>query len=188
MGAGAMTMRPAVLAVTLMTLLAACTPPGQSSQGAPSGGSAGPPAAAVPKRMTAAILADPPVLNTKINPGTVVTPGHEELERLLNVGLAAIDAAGVLRGQLGESVPTLENGQWQLLPDGRMETTWKIKPNARWHDGVAFRSADVVFTAQVEQDREIPIRRDSAYDRIESFQTPDPQTVTVKWKTPYIQA
>src|SRR5712692_6042893 len=138
MGAGAMTMRPAVLAVTLMTLLAACTPPGQSSQGAPSGGSAGPPAAGTPKRMTAAILADPPVLNTKINPGTVVTPGHEELERLINVGLAAVDDAGNLRGQLGESVPTLENGLWLLIPDGRMETTWKIKRDAHWHDGAPF--------------------------------------------------
>ncbi len=179
--------RVGLVAVTLLTLLAACAP-----QTGPSGTRSAPaadaPVSTGPKRMTAAILADPPVLNTKINPGTVVTPGHEELERLLNVGMAAIDEGGALRGQLAETIPTLENGLWQLLPDGRMETTWKIKTNAKWHDGAPVTSADFLFTAQVEQDRELPIRRDGGYDRVEGYSAPDAQTVTIRWKEPYIQA
>jgi peptide/nickel transport system substrate-binding protein len=133
-------------------------------------------------------MADPPVLNTKINPGTVVTPGHGELERLINVGLGIVDSQGVVRGQLGETVPTVENGLWKVQPDGRMETSWRIKPNAEWHDGTPFTAQDVLFTAVVEQDRELPIRRDVAYDWIEAFEAPDPQTVVVRWKRPYIQA
>jgi len=110
------------------------------------------------------------------------------MERLVNVGLATVDATGTLRGQLAEAVPTVENGLWRLLPDGRMETTWKIRPEAQWHDGAPFTSDDVLFTVKVEQDREVPIRRDAAYDRVESFEAPDPHTITVKWKMPYIQA
>jgi peptide/nickel transport system substrate-binding protein len=175
---------PVLLAVAGLTLLLGCAPRPAAAPDA----ARQPVSPAAPSRMTAAILADPPVLNTKINPGTVVTPGHEELERLINVGLAAVSDTGALVGQLAESVPTLDNGLWRLLPDGRMETTWKIKENARWHDGAPFTSADLVFTARVEQDKEIPIRRDVAYDRIEGFEAPDPRTITIKWKQPYIQA
>jgi peptide/nickel transport system substrate-binding protein len=168
-----------------LVVLAGCAPARPEAIAA--GGEVASPRAA-PKRIMAAIGADPPVLNTKIQPGTVVTPGHEELERLLNVGLAAIDDTGTLRGQLADAAPAIETGMWKLFPDGRMETTWRIRPNAQWHDGAPFTSEDVLFTARVEQDREIPIRRDVIYDWIERFEAPDSITITVHWKRPYIQA
>ena len=34
-----------------------------------------------------------------------------------------------------EAVPTLENGLWKVLPDGRMETSWRLKPGLVWQDG-----------------------------------------------------
>jgi peptide/nickel transport system substrate-binding protein len=128
------------------------------------------------------------VLNTKINPGTVVTPGHEELERLVNVGLAIIDDQGILRGQLAETVPSVENGLWQVLPDGRMETSFRLRKGIQWHDGAPFTADDVVFTSRAEQDRELPIRRDVAYEWVEGIDAPDPLTLTVRWRRPYIQA
>src|SRR5687768_14238639 len=75
--------RVASMALVILIGVSACAPQGPSSSGARSGSVPEPIGTGAPKRITAAILADPPVLNTKINPGTVVTPGHEEVERLI---------------------------------------------------------------------------------------------------------
>src|SRR2546423_13134699 len=118
-----MTHRIRIMWIGLAMVLVGCAgpSPGPSTTAQQTGEA---PRAAAPRRVVAAIIADPAVLNTKINPGTVVTPGHGELERLINVGLAIVDKDGVLREQLGEAIPTVENGLWKVLPDGRMETTW----------------------------------------------------------------
>src|SRR4030095_15173564 len=72
--------------------------------------------------------------------------------------------------------------------DGRMETMWKIRPGARWHDGTPFTSDDLVFTARVVQDPELAVFRDRAYELIESVEAPDPRTVTVRWRRPFLEA
>ena len=69
-----------------------------------------------------------------------------------------------------------------------METTWKLKPNARWHDGRPLTSADAQFSMALEQDQDIPMRRTAAWRAIASIETPDPTTITVNWKQPYIEA
>src|SRR5207247_6912865 len=85
-------------------------------------------------------------------------------------------------------VPTVENGQWKLLPDGRMEIRWHIRQGARWHDGTPFTSDDVIFTVQVAADPEIPLFPDPIFDFIEAVEAPDAQTVLVRWKQPFIEA
>ena len=70
----------------------------------------------------------------------------------MNPGLSLLDDRGALRPVLAETVPTLENGLWKLFPDGRMETTWKLKPGLKWHDGTAFTSEDFVFAYRVFKD------------------------------------
>ena len=58
---------------------------------------------------------------------------------------------------LAEAIPSFENGLWKVFPDGQMETTWKIREGARWHDGTPFTSGDVLFTSKLEQDKELPV-------------------------------
>src|SRR5581483_2552487 len=77
---------------------------------------------------------------------------------------------------------------WRLLPDGRMETTWKLQPNAVWHDGAPFTADDLVFTLDVVRDRDLPVLRDSTYDLVEGLDTPDAHTIVVRWTQPYIGA
>jgi peptide/nickel transport system substrate-binding protein len=89
---------------------------------------------------------------------------------------------------LAESVPTLENGRWKLLPDGRMETTWTLRPNARWHDGTPFTTDDLIFTAAVDQDRELPLAPPPYADSLESISAVDARTLTATWKRPYVDA
>jgi len=133
-------------------------------------------------------MADAYTLSTRVaNLGTLV-PGVDAMEQLVSAGLTNIDADGKLRPQLAEAVPTVENGLWRTFPDGRMETTWKIRPNIEWHDGHAFSMADLLFTARIDADRDLPFPRAIAQESIDSVEASDGQTITVKWKRPYVQA
>ncbi|MBM2813228.1 MAG: hypothetical protein HW416_3987, partial [Chloroflexi bacterium] len=90
--------------------------------------------------------------------------------------------------QLAEAVPSIDNHLWRVSPDGRMETTWKIRPGARWHDGTPFTSDDLVFTLQVGMDDELALVRYPAYASIDTIQAPDARTLVITWKRPFIQA
>jgi peptide/nickel transport system substrate-binding protein len=139
-----------------------------------------------PKRIVAAIYGDLPIIRSQIN---TITPGVVEIEALVNGGLATMDDGGNLQPQLADAVPTIENGLWKLLPDGRMETTWRIREGARWHDGAPFTAADVQFTIMdVGMDKDLPIFFHIAYDSISSVDAPDPRTVVVHWKRPFVDA
>ena len=66
--------------------------------------------------------------------------------------------------------------------------TWRIKAAAAWHDGTAFTAEDLLFALKVEQDKEVPIAHPSPLDLIDDISVPDPRTVVVTWKRPYIEA
>ena len=85
-------------------------------------------------------------------------------------------------------MPTLDNGLWKLLPDGRMETTWKIREGATWHDGTPFTADDLVFTAMVGQDKELSIFNHPGLDAVEAVRAIDPRTVQVTWNRPFFGA
>lgn len=168
------------LSVLSLVLAIGCAGPALPQSAAP-----GPQASAAPKRITAAIRGDIPSLA----PGAAgPVPGRQEMYDLVNVGFASFDTRASLVPRLAEAVPTTENGLWVVYPDGRMETTWKIRAGAQWHDGRPFTSEDVLFTARLDQDPALPSSREPAYRSIDNVEAPDPRTVTVKWKRPYIEA
>jgi len=103
-------------------------------------------------------------------------------------GLTLYDDTGRLRPILIDQVPSLDNGLWQLLPDGRMETTWRLRPGATWHDGAPFTADDLRFTLQVVQDSALPAFANQTYSFIESATVMDPQTLVLDWNRPYIDA
>jgi len=139
-------------------------------------------------RVIAAALGEPPTFNSGINAAQIPAPGAEIVEELANSALAITDYRGNLIPQLAETLPSLENGLWKLASDGSMETTWRIRKDAKWHDGAPFTSEDIMFSAQLAQDRELPGFRDSAFEKVQSIQTPDLHTVTVTWKQALIEA
>jgi peptide/nickel transport system substrate-binding protein len=145
---------------------------------------------ATPKRITVVVMGEPPTLSTKINTAGAggVVPGADALEELVSAGLVHQDPKGNLLPQLAEAVPTLENGLWKLLPDGRMETTWRLKPSVTWHDGTPLTTDDLVFSARVGQDREIAVFNHLGFGSVERVEAVDPRTVTVYWSQPYVGA
>jgi peptide/nickel transport system substrate-binding protein len=139
-----------------------------------------------PKRLVAAVRSTPGSVSADLNQASV--PGNDALQFLVSSALSALNDEGVRLPQLAEAVPTVENGLWKLLPDGRMETTWRIKEGARWHDGRPLVAADYAFASRVRADREVPIVRNRALLLIDSIETPDDRTLVVHWKQPFIDA
>src|SRR5436309_1788187 len=134
-----------IVGALLVTALTGCAspPPGAGPR---TGDAAATSASSGPKRVVAGVLGAHTTLNTKsIGPGR--PPGYDALEALASAGLANVNDHGLLRPQLAEEVPSVENGLWRVFPDGRMETTWHLKANAEWHDGASFTAQDLLFTA-----------------------------------------
>jgi peptide/nickel transport system substrate-binding protein len=112
----------------------------------------------------------------------------EEIEKLVSAAFAVGNDKGGLSPQIAEAVPSLDNGLWALLPEGRMETTWKIRNGARWHDGTPITATDAVFAARIGLDRDLALFRDPGFDFVDAVEEVDPSTVKVTWKRPYIEA
>lgn len=170
--------------LSLVALVLGCATP-QPSAGSLPGQVAEP---ARIKRVTAAVMSDPITLNTTVSQGVANLPGIDALEQLVNAGMVVEDDQGTVHAQLAQAVPTLENGLWKLSPDGRMETTWRVRDGSQWHDGAPFSSSDLVFTVRVGQEREVPAFGNPVYAWVERVSAPDPATITIAWKQPYIEA
>ncbi len=180
--------RLALYGFVLVVVATGCAAPPAPREGAPDRNSA-PVASSGPKRITAAINGNLRAFYSKIDQlGSGSTPGNEEVEELVNAGLTNLDERNARQPLLAEAVPTLENGLWKVMPDGRMEMTWRIKPGAVWHDGTPFTSDDLLFTGTLIKDAELAVLRDIPLENIESMQAPDPRTIVVTWKRPYADA
>lgn len=109
-------------------------------------------------------------------------------KRFFNAHLTIGDEVGVVHPYLAEALPQLNTPSWQILPDGRMETVYRLKPNLTWHDGAPLSADDFVLanivyaTPELGQARLIPQRY------IDEVLAPDPQTVVIRWRQLYPDA
>lgn len=178
----ALAMVRGLIAVAVALTLVGCAPPRPTAQEA-EGAATGP---AVKKRLTTAVQIDLPSMSSRLSSPL---PGAGEMESFANASLARADINSVLQASLADAVPTVENGQWKVLPDGHMEMTWKIRDGARWHDGTPLTTADLLFTSKVGQDREVSfVGSTLAYSYLDSIEALDSRTVFLRWKQPYVDA
>lgn len=139
-----------------------------------------------PTRIVAAIASEPVAVRYAMQTQLgSQTPGVDALEDLLTAGLAIVDNRGVLRPQLAESAPTIANGAWRVEPDGRMETTWTLRPGVGWHDATPITTADLLFTTELGRDKELVSFGHPAYAFIERLEAPDARTIRVHWSRSY---
>ena len=110
---------------------------------------------------------------------------------LFTAGLSRTDqerdnSAMTVWPELAEQLPQLGADSWQVLPDGRMETTWVLRPGLTWHDGAPLTAEDVVFGWRVRSTPEfLPV---SDLRLIDEVVARDPRTVVVQWNAPYVFA
>ena len=92
------------------------------------------------------------------------------------------------RPYLAERLIQLNTDSWQVSPDGRMQTTWKLRQGIKWHDGAPLTAADLAFTWEVLRDPSIPGNRTAAAQTIEKVVATDEQTVVISWRTTFYRA
>lgn len=117
------------------------------------------------------ISADPPTLNPGL---TTDTQAWSVMGKLFN-GLTHLDSEYRSHPDLAES--------WEISKDG-LTYTFKLRRDAKWHDGTPVTSADVQFTYLHVLAKYHPTGR-LGYAVVEAVDTPDPHTAVVRLKRPF---
>jgi peptide/nickel transport system substrate-binding protein len=162
----------------LLVILASCNP----AQGARS---ASPPSAGDAQRTTSqrslviALAWEPDILE----------PSRLQVSResapLANAFLTLMTPQQEAQPYLAADLPTVENGGWVIHPDGRMETTYRLRTNATWQDGQPVTAHDFVFAHQARLDPAFPAQRLNIERRLERVTAVDDHTLKLEWKGPY---
>jgi peptide/nickel transport system substrate-binding protein len=124
-------------------------------------------------------LAGKPLQGRSGSVGGIVMP--------FNAALDMRDGAGTPIPQLAEALPQLNSETWRVFPDGRMETTYRLRPNAAWQDGVPLTAEDFTFSWRLYQ---TPAFGTSGppIGYIEDVLAPTPATLVIHWKQLYPDA
>ncbi len=178
-----LTYRFVLLIVAL--LAAACAPAAAPSGGRTTSSNPSAPSAEPARTLVAAVRVEPLTLAVRSlrEQGIAVYLSS----RMFNAEMAILDETGNPRPYLVEASPKLNTPSWQVFPDGRMETTYQLKANLKWHDGTPLTADDFIFSWRLYSTPELggvglPM------SIIEDVQAPDARTVVVKWRQPYPDA
>lgn len=128
-----------------------------------------------PDRLTIAISINPTQLNAILPQNS----NENFLDGLLYSELVTIDEKHREVPDLATAVPTQENGG--ISKDG-LTITYHLRPNAKWHDGVAVTSKDVKFTWQAIMNPSNNVVSRHGFDQVTSVDTPDDHTVVFHMK------
>jgi peptide/nickel transport system substrate-binding protein len=165
-------------------LLAGCAPATGLQPSQPSFGSD--PRAGATRTIRIAALREP--VQGLAPPGGTQHGDRTTIAFIFHSGLTMYDAQGNLHPFIAQKVPSLSDGDWTVSPDGRMEVTWRIRPDVRWHDGSPLTADDFVFGVQVVQDPEMPLFRGLGMRGLSDVVARDQHTLVAHWKEPNFEA
>lgn len=171
-----------VLAMLISIVLVACTSSNQP--GALDGDRLGQAAGNQPSRqLVIAVRNEPPSLAIRAlgQPGGTLTVA----KGLFSARIAVLDSQGKPIPQLVETLPLLGTDSWRVFPDGRMETTYRLKSNLSWHDGTPLTSDAFVFSWRVYSVPANGLAASAPFEAMAEVVARDPQTFVVNWTQPY---
>ncbi len=179
-------MRLAVFLILLAALAACGTPPEAAGlePGRPQGASLDD-----NRTLVIAMRTEPKVfVGSDLDPTHVgATPNSPW--QLFHAALTQTDDRGTTVLQLAEGFPELGTDSWKVFPDGRMETTWRLRPNLSWHDGTPLSADDFVlairFSKTMGRAGGSPIESATALDSrtlLIRYQTPTPDAAEAIWQ------
>ena len=174
-------MRKVVAAVLFMLVVGCGQAPARPNmdQAAPQGNSSAP-----SKPIVILVGNEPRVLDAGLTSGT----NSRDYSVISNGFMAYIDPKDEAHPMLAEELPAVEKGTWNILPDGRMETTYKLRRDARFHDGTPITAEDFVFAQRVRMDPLIGAEYITVERRMGAVRAVDEHTVFIEWKEPFIDA
>ncbi|MBM2809884.1 MAG: hypothetical protein HW416_643 [Chloroflexi bacterium] len=114
--------------------------------------------------------------------------GIASLGEVHSTGLVTLDGQGNPIPRLAGGIPSFDEGSIVFLPDGRMQTTWRLRSDVSWQDGALFTAEDVVFTQAVHATPELRASLRHTPPFIERIDAPDPLTAVITWKSTYYNA
>lgn len=166
-------------AVALAAGCAQSAPPGNRTSGGPEGEQRS------PKTFTMAIRQEPALLTQELAGAGSPTGGQgHPVELAQNYLVIEDNKTGQFVAQLATEQISLENGTWRINPDGTMNTTWRLRPNIKWHDGAPFTASDLVFSIMVLKDPDVRAGSSAGGEALrlmDSYSAPDPHTLTIQW-------
>lgn len=168
----------------LSMIVSACSPSGLGSSASP------------PSEESRRAIERTLVLTTSSQPVTLLGRGLNVAAvgstpnlppQLFHAALALYDDQSLPQPQLAETLPQLGTDSWKVFPDGRMETTWRLRPNLTWHDGAPLVADDVAFSIPVRVALKTPGDTGGAKlgPLIDEVTAPDARTVVVRWSKPF---
>jgi peptide/nickel transport system substrate-binding protein len=131
-----------------------------------------------------ALPTEPETLHSKMSGGR----GLNEFFWMFNSFLTYYDFEGVSHPMLAESIPGLGTSDWIINSDGTMVTTYRLRSNARWHDGAPLTAQDFLLGYEIAIDPDMPIRDRSPEALISAVEAPDARTIVIRWREPYVSA
>ena len=176
-----MNQRIGFISLVLASLMVSCSPPQAQRQSQTAG------ASEPPKPSRALVVAhryEPSNLAAKV----LGSNGPLNTSRLFNATLALYDDKGLARPYLAEALPELNTDTWRLFPDGRMETTYRLRSGLTWQDGTPLTANDFAFALRVYKDPGLGVFIRTPHGSIDNVVAPDARTVLIQWKAPHPDA
>src|SRR6266540_4914899 len=110
------------------------------------------------------------------------------VQTVFNALIAYLDDTATARPHVVESLPILNSDSWRVFPDGRMETTYRLKNGLRWHDGTPVVAEDLRFSWRVYTRTEYGMSGAPPFHAIDEIAAVDERTVVIRWDRPYPDA
>lgn len=143
---------------------------------------------ATPSRVIIGVRSDVSNLSSKLATDNTSTTTSGNQRFLSNCPLVVFDPQGRVLPRLASELPSQSNGTWTVSPDGAMTTTWKIRPEAVWHDGTPIMTRDFQFALQVYQDPDVLVEDRDPERKMDRVEAIDDTTFRLHWKQLYADA
>ena len=114
-----------------------------------------------------------------LNPVLASDSASSSVNGLVFNGLVKYDKDINISGDLAE--------KWEISSNG-LVFTFHLRKNVKWHDGKPFTAEDVLYTYERLVDPDVKTPYSSNYDKVKTVEAPDPYTVRVTYKEPYVPA
>ncbi|HZT08707.1 MAG TPA: peptide ABC transporter substrate-binding protein [Chloroflexota bacterium] len=158
-------------------------PSGAPRNAGPSAASTGSPSSRV---LRIGIQREPPTV--ALRPFQETFASQYVATRTFNADISIVDDNAQPHPYLVDALPQLNTDSWQVFPDGRMDTTYHLRPNLTWHDGTHLTAEDFVFGWKVYTAPNMAQSHGPPYAAIADVTAPDDRTFVIHWSTPYPDA
>lgn len=116
--------------------------------------------------------------------GGTTAGGSHQPRVFLHRTLTVIDDTNTPRPVLATAIPSLEQGDWRINPDGSMDQIWKLRPGLKWHDGAPLTAEDFVFGWEVLTNPALPVGPTPARRFVTKAEALDELTLALHFSAP----